>query len=348
MSPRVRKLAVLLLLVVGVQLWLFARDGMWGSDSAVVCGLVAFIVGIIPGVRGRLRRALDGVRRPSPRARGIIALSIAIFAGLYLYVTASWQHQPLEPRIHDEFVYLLQARMLSIGRLWMPPLPHGDFFDTFYVFVEPVYAPLSWPGASLMYVPGLWLSLPYHVMPLVIAGAAIGLMYSVTTQLFDGLSGLIAVLALLALPTMRTEAVHTFAQVPILLLGLMLLWTWLRWRVAPTRLHAALIGAVAGWAAITRPIDAICLALPIGIAMLIDWRRFGTRAKLQTIGFVVAGAVPFIALQLVFNFGVTGSLTKTPYMFYNDREQPLLGYGFHTYDPAPKSQTKVLQKRLLY
>src|SRR6187200_540769 len=102
MNPRIRKAAVLLLLVVGAQLWLFARDGLWGNDSTVVCGLVAFVVGIIPGIRGRLHRALVRVRRPSPRARGLVALSIALAACLYLYFTASWQHQPLEPRTHDE------------------------------------------------------------------------------------------------------------------------------------------------------------------------------------------------------------------------------------------------------
>ncbi|MDQ3440054.1 MAG: hypothetical protein M3478_06855 [Planctomycetota bacterium] len=348
MSSRVRKVTVLLLLALGVQLWLLWRDGIWGSDLTVISGLIAFVFAVIPAVRRRLWRAFNHVRHPSPRTRGIVACAIAAAASIYFYITASWQGRSLHPRSHDEFMYLLQARMLSIGRLWMPPLPHGDFFDTFYVFVEPVYASLTWPGTAMLWVPGMWLSLPCWVMPLIVAGAGVGLLYSVATQLFDGLFGLLAALALVALPLLRTQALTAHAQVPILMQGLLLAWAWLRWRASPSVRNAMFIGAIAGWAAITRPVDALCLALPVGIAMLSVWVHSDTRNKLKTAGAVVAGAAPFLALQLVFNVGVTGKLTKTPFTSYNDRDQPMLQYGFPSYDPAVKLETKLLQKRLLY
>ena len=348
MSSRVRKVTVLLLLAVGVQFWLLWRDGIWGSDLTVLAGVATFIGAIIPGIRRRLWRAFNHVRHPSPKTRGVVAVSIAVATSAYLIATASWQGRVLHPRVADEFMYLLQARMLSVGRLWMPPLPHGEFFDTFYVFVEPVYASLTWPGTAMLWVPGMWLALPSWVMPALVAGAAVGLLYSVTTQLFDGFYGLLASLALIALPMLRMQALTSQAQVPILMQGLFLAWGFLRWRTSPSGRAAMLIGAVAGWAAITRPIDAICLALPVGIGMLGASARMDTRNRAQMAAAVVAGAAPFLALQLVFNVGVTGRFTKTPFTFYNDRDQPMLQYGFPTYDPTLQLKTTLLQKRLLY
>jgi hypothetical protein len=278
----------------------------------------------------------------------VVAIALAVAGSAYLYGSAVWQGRTFQPRFHDEFMCLLQARMLSVGRLWMPPLPHGDFFDTFYVFVEPVYASLTWPGASLMYVPGMWLSLPYWVMPVLVGGAAVGLMYSVVTQLLDGVLGIVAALALVATQMFRLQALQSQAQVPIVMLALLFAWAWLRWRDNPTLRNAALLGLVAGWTAVTRPVDALCVAIPIGIAMFSRWRDLPGRTRWQTAGALVAGAAPFLALQLVFNVGVTGNFLKTPFAFYNQRDQPLLQFGFPKYDASIPLHTKLQQKQLLY
>lgn len=348
MSPRARKVTILLLLALGIQLWLLWARGIYGTNQTVLTAVAVFVIALIPPVRRQLWQALARVRSPSPRTRGRAALAIAVGSSAYLTMTAAMQGRSLHPRFHDEFMYLLQARMLSVGRLWMPPLPLGDFFDTFYVFVEPVYASLTWPGGSMMFVPGIWLSLPYWVMPVVVSGAAVGLMYSVFTQLLDGAYGLLAALTLIALPMFRMQSLHSQAQVPIVMLALLLVWAFLRWRGNPTLRNGLLVGAIAGWAAITRPVDALCMALPVGIAMLVAQMRFPVRAKLKTAGAVVAGAAPFLALQLVFNFGVTGKLTKTPFTFYNDRDQPMLQFGFPRYDDTLKLKSRLLQKQLFY
>ena len=47
----------------------------------------------------------------------------------------------------------------------MPPHELADFFETFHVFVEPVYAPMHFYGTALLYVPTVWLHLPIWLMP---------------------------------------------------------------------------------------------------------------------------------------------------------------------------------------
>jgi hypothetical protein len=132
------------------------------------------------------------------------------------------------------------------------------------------------------------------------------------------------------------------------MLGLLFVWSWLRWRQKPTLPRALLLGFVGGWMAITRPIDAICIALPVAIATFRPWLHLPPRPRWATAGVVLAGAAPFLALQLVFNYGVTGQLTKTPFSFYNERDQPLLQFGFPRYDDSIPLHTKVPQKRTMY
>ena len=80
-----------------------------------------------------------------------------MLATAYFVFTAFYQDRDLFPKTHDEGSYLLGMRMLATGRLWMPRHELADFFDTFYVLNEPVYASLYFPGTALMYVPAVLL-----------------------------------------------------------------------------------------------------------------------------------------------------------------------------------------------
>jgi hypothetical protein len=354
MSESGRTAILLPLLALGVALWLAVQFWLMGSNTiwlpraTLLAGVAGLLIPVFFRIRGRMSDIVLALRNPSPRQRFVIAIILTLAAFGYLYMTAVQMDRPFHPRFHDEFVYLLQARMMSVGRLWMPALPMPDFFDTFYVFVEPVYAPLAWPGAAMLFVPGMWLSLPYWVIPLLASSATVGLTYRVFAEFLDGISGLIGALALLTLPVFRMQSMQSQAQIPILLAALLLVWAWLRWRRNPSAANALLIGVIAGWAAVTRPLDAICLVIPVGIAMLRPWLRSSPRAKLVTAGALVLGAAPFLALQLVFDRGVTGSALHTPYMFYNDREQPMARVGFPKYDPNLPLHSKLLQKHLHY
>src|SRR5205823_4147446 len=108
---------------------------------------------------------------------------------------------------------------------------------------------------------------------------------------------------------------------PVLLLELVMVWAWLRWRqareagqgaerlhrrraLAPTRRPTTsnrwflLIGACAGWAAITRPVDAVALALTVMTAIAIDlYRTTSGAARLRAAALVAAAALPFFAVQ---------------------------------------------------
>src|SRR6266704_3983502 len=75
----------------------------------------------------------------------------AVFLGCVLIAVIL--HEPV-PRIHDEFSYALMGDTLAHGHVAnaAPPLP--EFFDTFHVFVHPVYASKYFPAQGIFLAVG--------------------------------------------------------------------------------------------------------------------------------------------------------------------------------------------------
>ena len=68
-------------------------------------------------------------------------------------------------------------------------------------------------------------------------------------------------------------------------------------------------------------------------------------AWLKAAALIVVGAAPFLTLQAIFDIGVTGHISQTPYTLYLQREQPGSTFGFHTFDPIAKGQSTLPQMR---
>jgi hypothetical protein len=126
---------------------------------------------------------------------------------------------------------------------------------------------------------------------------------------------------------------------------------WLWWRRTPRGpAMTAVVAAAMGWALITRPLDALCYVLPIGVAMLLDLREQRHSVRwIRVLGAGALGAVPLLALQGILDIGVAGSLFKTPATLYADREWPGLNWtGFSTVQPNAEPASSLPEKRDLY
>jgi len=355
LSPRTAAWLTAPLLLLGVECWLVLGGGNYGHQCKPLIILAAIVAGLVRPISWAFNGLWNAAARPSPRTRRGIALAIWIGSSLFLYSTQRYEKIPIHPKFHDEFSYLIQMRMLASGRLWMPAIPCPDFFDTFYVLVTPVYASMYFPGAAMMYVPGLLLHLPYVVAPLAAAGLCAAMLYLIVAEILDGASAILAVLILLSLAMFRMTSIMLMAQIPTLLLGLIMTWAALNWRRdvkgGPRRNFAggrwlALLGAAAGWAAITRPADALCFAIVLASVMAMDlwskpWRFWG-----RTAACVIAAALPFLAIQLILNRNVTGHWLTTPFAYYTDINYPG-AFGFHE-GQAPLHVSNVPEKQLFY
>jgi 4-amino-4-deoxy-L-arabinose transferase-like glycosyltransferase len=242
---------------------------------------------------------------------------------------------------------------MASGRLWMPALPQPDFFESFYILVRPAYCSKYFPGTALFFVPTVWLHWPTWLMPAMASGACVALVYRIVAELIDGACGVLAALMMVSLSWFRMLSVLLLSNVPMLLFALLLYWSWLRWRKSRSLGSALAMGAFAGWGAITRPIDAIAVSLPVALAVLFELTKHpaskgNARKWLATILCGVGGAAPFLAIQIIFNVGVTGHLFQTPYGYYIDRNQPNTSYGFHKLDANATVESSLPQKREYY
>ena len=353
-SPSRREFFVL----IGAGVFLALLFGDWGRysvDQVLPFVIAAGFLLVTPLVRG-LNELLERVRHPSPRAATIGAVTVTMLAFIVIVGVPLAGGDELIPRSHDEHMHLLQMQMLARGRLWMPPHPHGDFFESFFVLTRPVYASIYFPGTALLLTPTVWFGLPYWFMPAIYSAAAVGLLYRVLTEAFDGVAGVLGAMLLLSSALFREVALLPMSHNVMLMLALSATYAWLRWRRAvaeasesKTALRWALLaGAAGGLAAITRPLDALCYVAPLAVASLPALWRMPGRTRLMTLGVAVAGAAPFLALQLVLNAGTTGSLLASPYQLYLDTQQPGTGYGFATPDPLARPQSQLPQKHLYY
>src|SRR5207302_313471 len=89
-----------------------------------------------------------------------------------------------------------------------------------------------------------------------------------------------------------------------------------------------LIGACSGWAAITRPVDALILAIPVGVALLIDLGRATWPTRIRSLALPILAAIPFLAIQATLNRGVTGlfALRGSRWLLFSTLPLFILGY----------------------
>ena len=336
------------LIALGVQLWLLTDSRLVRPIGFLVAVGVALLAAMTPVARRALLITSGWLDRRGRVATPIRFGGVSLAAGVLLYAAAASSHRPFAPAVQDEFSYLLQTRMFAEGHLWLPAHPLAEFFDTFYVVTDRAYASQYFPGAALLYAPGIWLGLPFWAMPLATAAAACGAIFLLMRELFDGVVGVASVLAACGVLGLRYVSISVYAQQPTLFFGTLALWSLLRWDA--TRRGGFLIGAgvAIGWCAITRPLDAAAFAL-CGAAFvawrlrrspIAEWRRAALLGLLPLL--------PFAALQLTIDRGVTGRWLQTPFAYYAERDMPGTQLGFPRFDPTIRPVSPLPQKQAFY
>ncbi len=332
---RSQKVLFLILLAAGAIYWL----GIFGWDSVykllILAIVIALIAAFLPSMGQRLSQMIEqlNVALAPRRIRTAVLLSVIVAGYLLCYTWAN--RELLFVKFNDEHAYLIQAHMLAQGRLWMPPYPPdvAPFFDSLALITDRVYAPMYFPGTALASVPFIWLGLPYWLMPLVAATIAAGLIYLLFEELFDPARALLAIVITLSVPLYCGAATFLLAEMPFLAAELLLFIAWFRFRRQPRMRWALLLGAAAGYCAITRPLDAVCIALPVGIAVIIQLRH-ELKQLFCAVAAIFIAACPFLALLLIQNKGITGHWFQLAEAYYNDHLFPASPLGFHQITPA--------------
>ena len=221
---------------------------------------------------------------------------------------------------------------IATGRWTAPSPPLPAFFEQLWVFVEPVVASKYWPGHSLLMTPGCLLGAP-GLVPLLLSGLTGALIFLLATKHASRSVALVAwVLWLTSVPNLHFGPSY-FANVTTGALWLVALsWTG-RWYSTRSRVSLVLVSATFGWAAITRPLTALALWVPLLVFML--WHSTSRWRDL-----LWSSVTPILLLLVIplWSWQTIGTIRITPYTEYARQYFPFDGPGFSFDDSAPRRE----------
>ncbi len=268
--------------------------------------LVALGLGRVFG--DRLDRAIAAaiaiVQRPAPRAfQVLVAVSVLALTGafsIYCFARAPFSQDEMAQRFH--------AHILLAGRLFAVGEAHPEFFSITGALDRAGRWYSMYPiGGPALLAAGAALRATWLVNPLLTAVTACGL-YRFAAACFGEGPARASVLLFALSPFILIMGASEMNHVGTLALAALALWALASWTTAPNgrtaARAAAVIGLCVGGMVTIRPLDAVAVALVIGLFQLSVLAREPHRARSLALQ-VAAGALP-VAWLLYVNARTTG------------------------------------------
>jgi hypothetical protein len=246
--------------------------------------------------------------------RGVSSRAAPAVCGVVTALITWWVWGSLRqvPVYHDESAYLLQAGLFASGRWTAPGPPLPEFFEQYHVIVTPVFAAKYWPGHALLMVPGVWLGLP-GLIAVLLSGLTGALCFALARRVAGPWVAAGAWFFWTTAPREVFFRAAYFSEVTTGALWLLGWWALLDWYETGRRGPLLALAACAGWSAITRPLTAVALAIPMAIVVL---RRAAARHSWRDLGFAVALGTAIVGIVPLWNARTTGDWRVTPYALY--------------------------------
>jgi hypothetical protein len=219
MELRQRPIPVIIALFCGLVIWATTLGRSQGGNYRIAMIAAAGAIALSRPLNQRIESITARWNLWLARRRNFAALLTGLAVCLYLSLQAFILRGNLFFRIHDEHCYIIQARMLAQGKLWMSAFPSdiSPFFDNFQLIVDRVYASIFFPGTALLVLPAIWLNLPYWVIFIPAASVVCAIFFLIIQDIFGGVRGLLAVAMLLSCYYFRALVFMLMPEIPLLL-----------------------------------------------------------------------------------------------------------------------------------
>jgi 4-amino-4-deoxy-L-arabinose transferase-like glycosyltransferase len=256
-------------------------------------------------------------------------IAILCLASFLLAITIAWAVFEAMPHLEDELANLYQAKVFASGRFIAQTPDHSKSFSVpFTIDMDGRRFSKYPPGYSLALASGVWIGQPWLVNALAAALGILGV-YLLGLDLFDSHTGLLAA-ALGVISPMYVILSGTLLSHPTTLTALVFFaWALLRAR-RPDEPRAAAYsvaaGVLLGWAAITRPLTALGMALPFALLGLSDVIRT-PRVSLPRYALLLIPLGLVLSILFQYNHAASGSAWNNLYTLY--WEYDAIGFGPH-------------------
>jgi len=276
-----------------------------------------------------------------PRVVFVGAIFVFLFTSLYnIYV---FEHVP---HIHDEIVYLFQAKIFRTGHLYTTSPCAPASFNFPHMINTGKWYSIYPPGFPFLLLLGLLLNAPFLVNPS-FGTMSIVLFYFLGKEIYDRKTGIAsAILASLSpwlLLMSSTMMSHTTSMFFNSLFFLFVLKSIRK----PSALYGALAGSALGMAFLIRPYNAVVFSLVfIGYYLyyvLRDFRRY----RRNIFAFIMSGLV-FVGILLAYNQKTNGNPLTMGYIAHYGKSYSVI-FGrpaTQSYDYTPLFGTFQIRKNL--
>ena len=275
-----------------------------------------------------LSRREDRWRRPCRLFRrlgrnpalGVVLVGLVAAAGsAFVSLVVAWP----EPRIHDEFSYLLAGDTFAHGRITSPPHPMHVYFETFHVNQLPTYCSIYPPAQGLMLALGQVLG--GH--PLVGVWLSFGLACAAICWMLEGfvptrwaVAGALLAAARFGLVAGNSPGYwgqSYWGGAVAMAGGALALGASRRLIREPRTRHALVLGLGLAVLANSRPFEGAIFSLPLAAALL-AWlvTRGGPYLKAGLTRVVLPLSIVLgltLAAMALYNARLTGSAFRMPY-----------------------------------
>ena len=319
----------------------------------IICGCMLAFLLRRPG--GRVLRQLGNAFRAVAHRPALAVLLTGLFgmgASAAVSLLASWP----EPKIHDEFSYLLAADTFAAGRLTNSTHPLWVFFESFHINQQPSYGS-KYPLAQSLFLAlgqvicgqsilGVWLSFG-------LACAAVCWMLQAWVPsrwaLFGGLMAAVRLGFLGSWAGMQGYWSQSYWGGAVAMLGGALVYGALRRLVRrPEVLQAILLAGGFAILANSRPFEGLIASLPAGIvllAYLVGKEDPGWRVRIGQILVPVLAVVGLTAGGMAyFNKHVTGHPLQLPYQLNEDTYAVVPVFLWQSLRPEPAYHHEVIRE----